>query len=304
MRLVRGGTFPMGSENFYPEEAPVRTVTVGDYWMDETPVTNAACARFIAVTGYVTFAERFLSAHEFPGYPLDMLMPGSCVFQPPEGAATLAFAGEMAPDWWRFVPDANWRQPMGAGSGVEGREDHPVVHVVAEDADAYARWAGKALPTEAEWEYAARGGLDGAAYAWGDELEPGGQRLAQYWDGDFPAFNRATPGLERTAPVRNYPNNGFGLYDLIGNVWEWTSDWNSDAPDRGISCCGSPDRESRKIEESADPATPISIPRRVLKGGSHLCAPNYCQRYRPAARWPQAIDSSTSHIGFRCIVRQ
>ena len=304
MRLVRGGTFRMGSDDFYPEEAPVRSESVGDFWMDETPVTNAQFGRFVAATGYVTFAERFLSPHAFPGYTLDMLMPGSSVFQPPEDVGAMAFAGDVAPDWWRFVPDTSWHAPLGPGSGIDGREDHPVVHVVEEDAEAYARWAGKTLPNEAEWEYAARGGLDGAPYAWGDAFEPDGQRLAKYWDGHFPEDNRAPPGLERTAPVRSYPANAFGLYDLIGNIWEWTSDWYSDAADRGASCCGSPDRERRAMDASADPASPVVMPRRVLKGGSHLCAPSYCQRYRPAARWPQAIDTSTSHIGFRCIIRR
>ncbi|MFT3967905.1 MAG: formylglycine-generating enzyme family protein [Sphingobium sp.] len=305
MRLVKGGSFLMGSEDFYPEEAPVRRVSVGDFWMDETPVTNAGFAAFVAATGYMTLAERFLSAADFPGYTADMLVPGSSVFLAPEDAGGMRFTDGVVPDWWRFVPEASWRQPLGPGSGIEGREDHPVVHVVAEDAEAYARWAGKALPTEAEWEYAARGGLDGMAYAWGDELEPEGRRLAHYWDGHFPAENRAPPGLERTAPVRRYPANGHGLYDMIANVWEWTADWFSDAPGRqGATCCGSPERERRKALESVDPRAPVGVPRRVLKGGSHLCAANYCRRYRPAARWPQAIDTSTSHIGFRCIVRR
>ncbi|HEX7854289.1 MAG TPA: formylglycine-generating enzyme family protein [Sphingobium sp.] len=304
MRLIRGGAFRMGSEDFYPEEAPVRSVTVGDFWMDEAPVTNADFAAFVAATGYATFAERFLSAQDFPGYTPDMLVPGSSVFQPPEDAGGMAFADGVVPNWWRFVPDASWRHPFGPGSGIEGREDHPVVHVVAQDAEAYAAWTGKALPTEAEWEYAARGGLDGVPYAWGDELEPEGQRLAKYWEGKFPAENLAAPGLERTSPVRSYPANGYGLYDMIANVWEWTSDWYSDAPERDASCCGSPDRERERVRASVDPGAPVAIPRRVLKGGSHLCAVNYCRRYRPASRWPQAIDTSTSHIGFRCIVRR
>lgn len=300
MRLIRGGRFHMGSQDFYPEEAPVREVTVGDFWMDETPVTNADFARFVAATGYPTLAERFLSARDFPGYTPDMLVPGSSVFQPPEDAGGMAFADGVVPAWWRFVPDADWRHPLGPGSSIAGMDAHPVVHVVAQDAEAYAAWAGKALPTEAEWEYAARGGLTGAAYAWGEELEPDGRRLAHYWHGQFPTENRAPPGLERTAPVRSYPPNAYGLHDMIANVWEWTADWYSDAPDRAASCCGSPDR----IGASIDPNAPVAVPRRVLKGGSHLCAANYCRRYRPAARWPQAIDTSTSHIGFRCIVRR
>ncbi len=304
MRLVRGGVFLMGSEDFYPEEAPVRSVTVGDFWMDETPVTNAQFAAFVAATGYRTLAEQFLSASDFPGYTPDMLVPGSSIFQPPEDVGGMAFADGVVPNWWRFVPGTDWRCPLGPGSSIETMAEHPVVHVVAQDAEAYAQWAGKALPSEAEWEYAARGGLEGAAYAWGDTLEPEGLRLAKYWGGTFPAENLAPPGLKRTAPVRSYPANAFGLYDLIANVWEWTADWFSDQPDRGTSCCGSPQRDQATKLASADPGAPVAVPRRVLKGGSHLCAVNYCRRYRPAARWAQAIDTSTSHIGFRCIVRR
>lgn len=304
MRLIRGGTFRMGSEDFYPEEAPVRSVTVGDFWMDETPVTNAAFAAFVAATGYRTLAERFLSAIDFPGYTADMLVPGSSVFQPPEGVDGMTFADGAAPAWWRFVTNTDWQHPFGPGSDLSGLDDHPVVHVVAEDAEAYALWAGKALPTEAEWEYAARGGLDGASYGWGDELEPGGQRLAKYWEGVFPGENLAAPGLERTSPVRSYPANGFGLYDMIANVWEWTADWFAEGPERFASCCGNPKRESEQMRDSVDPGAVVAVPRRVLKGGSHLCAVNYCRRYRPAARWAQPIDTSTSHVGFRCIVRR
>ena len=304
MRLIRGGTFRMGSEDFYPEEAPLRTVTVGDFWMDEAPVTNADFSAFVAATGYLTLAERYLSAQDFPAYSIDMLSPGSLVFQPPQDAVRMDFADGAAPEWWSFLPNACWHRPFGAASSINGIEDHPVVHVVAEDAEVYARWAGKMLPTEAEWEYAARGGLDGASYAWGDDLATDGQRLAKYWDGHFPNENRAPPGMERTAPVRSYPANGYGLYDMIANVWEWTSDWYSATLEPAASCCGSPDIEHRKISASAAPNAPVAVPRRVLKGGSHLCAVNYCQRYRPAARWPQPIDSSTSHIGFRCIIRR
>jgi formylglycine-generating enzyme required for sulfatase activity len=304
MRLVRGGSFLMGSNEFYPEEAPVRSADVGDFWMDEAPVTNAQFAAFVSATGYVTFAERFLSSWEFPGYTPDMLVPGSSVFQPSADVAGMNFAEGTVPVWWRFVPGAKWCSPFGPGSDLIDKMEHPVVHVVAEDAEAFARWAGKSLPSEAEWEYAARGKIDGAAYAWGAELEPNGLRLAKYWDGCFPYENRAVPGSERTVPVRSYPANAFGLYDLIGNVWEWTADWYSEASDRGVSCCGSLGRDGSALADSIDPATSVPVPRRVLKGGSHLCAENYCQRYRPAARWPQAIDTSTCHIGFRCIARR
>ncbi|WP_031299132.1 formylglycine-generating enzyme family protein [Sphingobium lactosutens] len=304
MRLIRGDSFCMGSEEFYPEEEPVRVVSVGDFWMDETPATNAQFAHFVDATGYVTFAERFLSPQDYAGYSPEMLVPGSSVFDPPQGLARLSFSADTVPAWWQFVPGASWRHPLGPGSGIEAREDHPVVHVVAEDAEAYASWSGKSLLTEAEWEYAARGGLDGAKFAWGDELEPDGRRLAKYWEGDFPNENRAPPGLERTVPVRSYPENGYGLYDMIGNVWEWTADWYSHARVDGSSCCGSVGREQDAMQKSVDRDAAIAVPRRVLKGGSHLCAASYCRRYRPAARWPQAIDTSTSHIGFRCIVRR
>lgn len=301
MRLVRGGTFRMGSDRFYPEEAPVRPASVGDFWIDETPVTNAAFAAFVADTGYVTLAEMDPPAELYPGLSPELLRPGSSVFAPPEDAETAAFEGAV-PNWWRYVFGADWRRPLGPGSGIEGREDHPVVHVVAADAEAYAAWAGKSLPTEAEWEYAARGGLDGADYAWGEEFEPGGVPQAKTWSGVFPHLNAAPPGLERTAPVRSYAANGFGLYDMIANVWEWTADWYATAGASASPCCGGAARDLARA--SVDPHAPTPIPRRVLKGGSHLCTPNYCKRYRPAARWPQPIDTSTSHIGFRCIVRR
>jgi formylglycine-generating enzyme required for sulfatase activity len=197
---------------------------------------------------------------------------------------------------------ASWRRPLGPESSLLGLDRHPVVHLAAVDVEAYADWAGKSLPTEAEWEYAARGGLEGADYAWGETLEPDGRLPAKIWRGEFPWRNEAPEGLERTAPVRSYPPNGYGLYDMIGNVWEWTSDWYAQRPaDRPSPCCGA----ERSRQESCDPEAPVKgIPRRVLKGGSHLCAPNYCRRYRPAARWAHAVDTSTSHVGFRCIIRR
>lgn len=304
MRLVRGGTFRMGSEAFYPDEGPVRTAAVGDFWIDETPVTNRQFAQFVAETGYVTFAETPPSREMYPDLPPEMAKPGSSVFDPPRAAGGVSYERRGAPEWWGYVFGADWKHPTGPGSSLDGIEDHPVVHVVAADAEAYARWAGKALPTEAEWEYAARGGLEGREYAWGDELEPGGVKMAKTWQGVFPHTNSAPPGFERTAPVRSYPPNGFGLYDMIGNVWEWTADWYGLATPAGSPCCGASRSELARAEASVDPASPVPIPRRVLKGGSHLCAPSYCKRYRPAARWPQAIDTSTSHIGFRCIVRR
>ena len=300
MRLVRGGTFRMGSDDFYADEKPVRPATVGDFWIDETPVTNAAFARFVEATGYVTFAEIAPDPRDYPGMDPAMARAGSLVFTPPAGPTDL----KGPPVWWDFAFGACWKKPLGP-NGPDALPDHPVVHIGYPDAAAYAQWARKQLPTEAEWEYAARGGLEGAAYAWGEAFEPGGEPQAKTWQGVFPHDNRAAPGLERTSPVGTYPANGFGLYDMIGNVWEWTADWYTQGAPTGATCCGKPRSEALARAESCDPASPVAgIPRRVAKGGSHLCAPNYCQRYRPAARWPQPIDTTTSHLGFRCVVRR
>jgi formylglycine-generating enzyme len=295
MQLVRGGRFLMGSERFYADEAPVRPARVGDFWMDEIPVTNAEFARFVAATGHVTFAEIAPDPRDYPGMDPALAQPGSIVFSPPAKPVPL----NDSTAWWRFVLGADWRRPLGP-EGPSAREDHPVVHLAISDAQAYANWAGKALPTEEEFEYAARGGLEGAEYAWGDELEPGGLPRAKTFQGEFPWRNDAPPGLERTSPVRSYPANAYGLFDLIGNVWEWTDDWYDSAKPAGAPrCCGEGMRGTP--EGSVDPGS--GTPRKVTKGGSHLCAPSYCQRYRPAARYPQPIDTTTSHLGFRCLVR-
>ncbi|HEV7288823.1 formylglycine-generating enzyme family protein [Sphingomonas sp.] len=304
MRFVPGGAFSMGSDDFYPEEAPVRRASVASFWIDAAPVPNADFGRFVAETGYVTLAERAPDPRDYPGMPPEMAKAGSLVFQ--RTATPVALHNPLL--WWRFVFGADWRHPLGPDSSLDGLDTHPVVHIACEDAEAYAGWAGKALPTEAEWEFAARGGLDGAAYAWGDELSPDGAMLANYWQGDFPHANQLLDGWERTSPVRSFPANGYGLFDMIGNVWEWTSDWYAlpslDAPKSSTACCVPEHPRGGTESESFDPTAPqVRIPRRVLKGGSHLCAPNYCQRYRPAARYPQPIDTSTSHVGFRCIVR-
>ncbi|MBO9695269.1 MAG: formylglycine-generating enzyme family protein [Sphingopyxis sp.] len=290
MRLVRGAAFEMGADDFYPEEAPRRTARVDDFWIDEAPVTNREFRRFVEATGHKSFAEFAPDPADYPGMPPEMARAGSIVFAPPQGPVDLG----GAPDWWSFVFGACWHAPLGPDSSIDGIEEHPVVHIAASDAEAYAEWAGKSLPTEAEWEYAARGGLAGASYAWGDELEPGGRAMAKIWQGIFPHDNRAPAGLERTSPVRSYPSNGFGLFDMIGNVWEWTRD-SFGPPPAGDApkCCGG----------SGSSVSAEGFAVRVTKGGSHLCAPNYCQRYRPAARWPQTVDTSTSHLGFRCIVR-
>jgi len=302
MRLVPGGTFRMGSDKHYPEEAPVHRVTVDGFWMDRTPVTNRRFREFVEATGYVTFAEIAPDPKDYPGALPHMLKAGSLVFDPPDHPVDLTHFS----NWWSYKFGANWRRPYGKGSSIRGLDDHPVVHISYRDAEAYAGWAGKQLPTEAEWEYAARGGLDQAEFAWGDEFTPGGRHMANTWQGAFPRENLATDGYARTSPVGAFPPNDFGLVDMIGNVWEWTIDWYStrhtgDAPK---ACC-IPENPRGGIEAgSYDPAEPqIRIPRKVVKGGSHLCAPNYCRRYRPAARHPQPVDTSMSHVGFRCIAR-
>jgi formylglycine-generating enzyme required for sulfatase activity len=302
MVWIPGGTFRMGSNDHYPEEAPVHRVTVGGFWVDACPVTNAGFARFAEATGYVTVAERVPNAKDYPGAKPEMLVPGAVVFVRPAGLVDLG----NSYNWWHWVPGACWRRPEGPRSTLEGRADHPVVHVAYEDVEAYARWAGKALPTEAEHEFAARGGLDGAEFAWGDALAPGGRMLANLWQGAFPWQNLLTDGYERTSPVGAFPPNGYGLLDMIGNVWEWTQDWWRDRhqQDAGKPCCIPLDPRGPSKQRSYDPAMPdIRIPRKVLKGGSHLCAENYCRRYRPAARMPQQIDAGTSNVGFRCVVR-
>ena len=303
MRHLPGGTFRMGSDNFYPEEAPSRQVRVDPFWIDETPVTNADFARFVEATGYRTLAETAPDPRDYPGMDPAMANAGSLLFQRTRGPVDLMDYSQ----WWTFSFGTDWRHPHGPGTTIVGLEDHPVVHVAFPDAEAYAKWAGKLLPTEAEWEFAARGGLDNSEYAWGDELASGGKMLANYWQGAFPYGNTLEDGYERTSPIKSYPANGFDLYDMIGNVWEWTTDWYAqpriERKAKG-SCCVPANPRGGTKRESLDPAMPHTpIPRKVLKGGSHLCAANYCQRYRPAARHAQAIDSSTSHIGFRCIVR-
>lgn len=307
MRRLSGGSFHMGSERFYPEEAPVRTVHVDPFWIDETPVTNEQFERFVAATGHITAAEIAPKPEDYPGLLPEMAQPGSMLFEMPRGNTA---PGDLSA-WWHFRLGADWRHPLGPGSSIGELRDHPVVHIAHADASAYARWAGKSLPTEAEWEFAARGGLDAADYAWGDELAPGGMMLANYWQGQFPFANKLLDGYERTSPVRSFPANGYGLFDMIGNVWEWTDDWyclprsSRRSGTSKKSCCATRSNpRGGTMEDSYDPFSPeIAIPRKVLKGGSHLCAENYCQRYRPAARHAQEIDSSTSHIGFRCVVR-
>lgn len=299
MVWIPAGSFRMGSDRHYPEEAPVRTVSVAGFFIDRGPVTNAAFARFVADTGHVTLAERWARAEDYPGVPTEALAPASSVFVPPSGPVDLGDPYR----WWSHVAGADWRHPRGPGTTIDGLEEHPVVHIAHEDAAAFARWAGKDLPTEAEWEFAARGGLDGADYAWGSELTPDGRHLANTFQGPFPHGNSAEDGFLWTSPVGAFPANGYGLVDMIGNVWEWTEDWYGPHV-AARSCCTVVDPRGASRERSFDPLlADLRIPRKVTKGGSFLCAPGYCQRYRPAARMAQAIDTTTCHLGFRCVFR-
>ena len=302
MVWVPGGSFLMGSDEFYPEERPVRRVEVDGFWMDDHPVTVAEFRKFVTATRYVTVAERPLDPADYPDADPALLQPGSLVFEPTEGPVDLRDVTQ----WWRYVPAAQWRHPLGPGSTVTGLDNHPVTHVTAEDAEAYAAWAGKELPTEAEWEFAARGGLDGAMFTWGNDFAPGGTVMANTWHGEFPWQNLKTDGWDRTTPVKSFPANGYRLFDMAGNVWEWTSDYFVARPAAHIqhACCTPRNPRVTSAEASLVPGEPgAHIPRRVIKGGSHLCAPNYCLRYRPAARQGEAIDTSTSHLGLRCIIR-
>ena len=300
MVWIPGRPFLMGSNNHYPEEAPAHEVRVGGFWIDIYTVTNAQFARFVEATGYVTAAERPANSADYPGAKPELLAPSSVVFHKPRQRVDL----RNHHNWWRYVPGADWRHPDGPGSSLEGRERHPVVHVAYEDAEAYARWLGKELPTEAEWELSARGGLDGAEYAWGNEFVLGGKMLANTWQGEFPVENLLTDGFEERAPVGSFPPNGYGLYDMAGNVWQWTTDWYQDRHQITDACCAGAGPKGGEREKSYDPQMPeIRIPRKVMKGGSYLCAPNYCRRYRPAARMAQPVDTSTCHLGFRCVVR-
>jgi len=302
MTWIPGGTFRMGSADFYPEERPVHRVGVDGFWMDTRPVTVAEFRRFVKATGYVTVAQRPLDPADYPDADPALLVPGSLVFQPTDGPVDL----RDYRNWWAYVPGADWRHPGGPGSDLRGRERHPVTHVAYEDAEAYAAWAGKELPTEAEWEYAARGGLDGAVYAWGDEFAPGGQMMANTWQGQFPWQNLLADGFEGTSPVGSFPANGYGLYDMTGNVWEWTCDYFTPrhaAPAAG-GCCAPHNPRVSSPPAGVMIAGPGShLPRKVIKGGSHLCAPSYCLRYRPAARQSETTDTATGHLGFRCVIR-
>ena len=298
MAWIPGGTFTMGSDSHYPEEAPAHRVKVDGFWMDTHLVTNAEFKRFVEATGHVTLAERPARAEDYPGASPEMLVPSSVMFEKQPGPVDLAERR-----WWIYVAGADWRHPRGPKSSLAGLWQHPVVHVGFEDVQAYAAWAGKELPTEAEWEFAARGGLDGAEYAWGDEFTPGRRHMANTWQGEFPWQNTLQDRYEWTSPVGSFPANGYGLFDMAGNVWEWTTDWYQEHGKIEHACCTMANPRGGEMAASADPREPLKIPRRVMKGGSYLCAPNYCRRYRPAARMAQPIDTATGHLGFRCIMR-
>ncbi|WP_326656748.1 formylglycine-generating enzyme family protein [Streptomyces sp. NBC_00385] len=298
---VPGGTFRMGCDDFFPEERPAHPVSVDAFAIDIHPVTVVQFRRFVKATGYITIAERPLDPRDFPGAAPADIVPGALVFRRTRGPVPL----DDWRRWWQYCPGADWRHPYGPTSNLDGRDRHPVTQVAYPDALAYAEWMGKQLPSEAEWEFAARGGLEAATYSWGDEFEPKKRRMANTWAGEFPwQFRRGRGQADHpdTTPVGSYPPNGYGLFDMTGNIWEWTTDpytprHHAPAP---ADCCAP--RRSRGTPTTADPAAtqPASL---VIKGGSYLCAPNYCLRYRPAARQRQTEDTATCHLGFRCVLR-
>ncbi|MBP0000214.1 MAG: formylglycine-generating enzyme family protein [Cyanobacteria bacterium SID2] len=290
MAWIEGGTFRMGSDDFFPEERAVENVTVDSFCIDRTEVTNAQFAEFVKATHYITVAERPLSKEQFPDLPDEMRLPGSLVFQMPEpGVKQVGYLS-----WWHWTSGASWQHPFGPDSDIEGKENYPVVHIAYEDAEAYANWAGKQLPTEAQWEFAARGGLKNAIFSWGNKYSA---KKANTWQGSFPFLNTQKDGYLGTAPVASFPSNGYGLYDMTGNVWEWTSDWYR-VGHQGLENKTNP--QGPKEQESFDPNKPDGS-KHVVKGGSYLCAKNYCSRYRPAARESQDADTGTTHIGFRLV---
>ena len=293
MVWIPPGSFWMGCADPAMSDArPWHRVTLDGFWMDATPVTNEQFARFVEATNYVTTAERPMDASAFPGASREQLVPSGIVFSPPDRRVPL----DEFHRWWKLIPGANWRQPEGPGSTIVGREKHPVVQVSWDDASAYARWAGKALPTEAQWEYAARSGRERQRYAWGDALRPGGKWMANIWQGDFPHAGNAEDGFAGTSPVDAFPRNAYGLHDMAGNVWQWCADWY-----RPDYYARSPETNPTGPDDSLDPSEP-GVAKRVTRGGSFLCSDQYCSRYVLGARGKDAPDSGASHIGFRCVM--
>lgn len=294
MVWIEGGSFIMGENDERPEERPAHRVTLEGFWIDRHEVTNAEFAAFVTATGYVTVAERGIDPADYPGMPPELLQPGGMVFAEPAEVATR----EDVTQWWRYVPGANWRAPSGPGSSIEGREDHPVVQVAQEDARAYAAWRGRALPSEAQWEYAARGGLDGATYSWGETyFDPAQGWQANTWQGSFPVADGREDGFHGTAPVGCFAPNGYGLHDMAGNVWEYTADWF--VPGHPATDAHDPPGPPEALAASFGGAPGAMV---VIKGGSWLCAPNFCARYRPSGRQPQEVGLGSNHIGFRTVL--
>ncbi|PRY27829.1 formylglycine-generating enzyme required for sulfatase activity [Spirosoma oryzae] len=290
MVLIRGGQFWMGSTGF-ADAKPVHAVAVDNFWMDAHEVTNAQFKAFVKATGYITIAERPLNPADYPGVSPDKLIPGSAVFSPP--ARPVSLANPLR--WWAYVASANWRHPQGPGSSIVGKDNEPVVQVCYDDAVAYANWAGKRLPTEAEWEFAARGGRTGTTYYWGNDLKPNGKWVANLFQGNFPSTNSAEDGFRTTAPVQTYPANTFGLYDMEGNVWEWCSDlYRPDYYQR------SPAHNPKGPADSYDPDEPGTV-KHVQRGGSFLCSDQYCVRYRAGSRGKGEPGSASNNLGFRCV---
>ena len=300
MVWIPGGEFAMGSDRHYREEAPAHLTSVDGFWIDKTTATNGQFADFVEDTGYVTIAEIHPDPSLYPGAKPEALVPGALVFTMTDGPVDL---GDYA-NWWKWVPGADWRHPTGPDSSLAGLDDHPVVHIAHPDAVAFCGWMNKALPSEAEWEFAARGGVDAAEFVWGEDDRQETEPVANTWQGGFPYENTELDGYTRTAPVGSFPPNGYGLYDMAGNVWEWTDAWYQPGHHIESSCCAPSNVGVATMEGSFDPGQPETpIPRKVLKGGSHLCTPQYCFRYRPAARQAQMLDTGMSHLGFRPIVR-
>src|SRR5271170_4265371 len=308
MVWIPGGEFSMGAQDppdmehdkvgmqATHDSRPIHRVYVDGFWMDKTDVTNDEFARFVAATHYITQAERTPKAEDFPGAPPENLVAGSVVFAPPDHPIPL----NDYLQWWTYVKGANWRHPKGPGSDIKGKENYPVVHVSYDDAKAYAKWAGKRLPTEAEWEFAARGGLTGKPFVWGDTFRSNNKYMANTFQGHFPNSNTNDDGYGSTSPVTTFPPNGYGLYDMAGNVWQWTSDWYRADYYRQLAASGSISRNPTGPDSAFDPEEP-GVPKRVMRGGSFLCTDQYCSRYMVGTRGKGEVSTGTNHLGFRCV---